>query len=174
MLGHCAFSKPATNRGNRPVPSFLVRERMGYPERIPELSTMNVRCGSIALKKARIFWVRLDNLSICETAFSFYLLPYGAHQWVRLWCPSVDCQRGHHNPSCKTGRRFVGPRSPDVFCQRLQILHNSCEGGTRRAHRRAPAGTHALRSMVGLQVRESASRPSCAPSRVIYRTPAYL
>src|ERR1700689_3096884 len=72
----------------------------------------SVEKGSYILGSAR-------HLSICETVFSFYLLSYGAISGFGCGVPPL-MQRGHHNPSCKTGRRFVGPRSPDVFCQRLQ------------------------------------------------------
>ena len=59
-----------------------------------------------------------------------------------------------HDPSCKTGRRFVRPRPPDVLCQRLQVLHNGCEVEL-VARTGEPPQAHALESMVGLQVREA-------------------
>jgi hypothetical protein len=106
----------------------------------------SVEKGSYILGSAR-------HLSICETVFSFYLLSYGAISGFGCGVPPL-MQRGHHNPSCKTGRRFVGPRSPDVFCQRLQVLHNSCEVEL-VARTGEPPQAHALESMVGLQVRKA-------------------
>ena len=106
----------------------------------------SVEKGSYILGSAR-------HLSICETAFSFYLLPYGAISGFGCGVPPL-MQRGHHNPSCKTGRRFVRPRPPEMLCHRLQVLHDGCEVEL-VARTGEPPQAHALESMVGLQVREA-------------------
>ena len=56
-----------------------------------------------------------------------------------------------HDPSCKTGRRFVRPRPPEMPCQRLQVLHDGCEVEL-VARTGEPPQAHALELMVGLEV----------------------
>ena len=63
-------------------------------------------------------------------------------------------RRGHHNPSCKTGHRFVRSRPPDVLCQRLQVLRNGCEVEL-VARTGESSQAHAFEPMVGLQVRKA-------------------
>jgi hypothetical protein len=52
------------------------------------------------------------------------------------------------------GGRLVRPRPPDMFCQRLQVLHDGCEVELVARAGEAPQA-HALEAMMGLEVRKA-------------------
>jgi hypothetical protein len=91
------------------------------------------------------------HLSIRETALSVFA--YGSLSFG-LAAGAHRLQVRRDSPSYNAGGRHLGPRPPDMLCQRLQVLHDGCEVElVARAGEAAQA--HALESMVGLQVRKA-------------------
>ena len=113
---------------------------------------VDVRSGSIVLKKAAKFRLGSSLERLRDSIQGFYLLPCGIGGFGYGVPPLM--QGGSHNRSCKTGRRFVRSRPPDVLCQRLQVLHNGCEVEL-VARTGESSQAHAFEPMVGLQVRKA-------------------
>jgi hypothetical protein len=89
--------------------------------------------------------------SICETIFSpsRTFLTAGTGGFVCGVQPLI--QVGRHSPSCNAAGRLVQPWPPDMFCQRLQVLHDGGEVKLIAGAGEAPQA-HALEAMVGLEV----------------------
>ena len=131
----------------------LLQHIVRHGKRTSEMSAVLVANGGkrTCREYERNFRVLTDSVEKRLRCLSFGSLLEHLRDSIGLFTYSFGCgvpplmRRGHHNPSCKTGHRFVRSRPPDVLCQRLQVLRNGCEVElVARAPGRVLAGAHAF------------------------------